>query len=105
VINHEKDNLIMDRSYQITPRDPVLGGGWNLALFDQGETVGGGVFPLPHEEPHVGMTWWNSVTEDVRAHWLMMASSAVPAAARYAFRLAQVYDDARAEADQWMNLS
>jgi hypothetical protein len=26
----------MDRSYQITPRDPVLGGGWNLALFDQG---------------------------------------------------------------------
>jgi len=95
----------MDRSYQITPRDPMLGDGWNLALFDQGETVGGGVFPLANEEPHVGMTWWNSVTEDERARWLMIASSAVPAAARHAFRLIQAYDEAQAEADHWMNHS
>jgi len=95
----------MDRSYQITPRDPMLGDGWNLVLFDQGEIVGGGVFPIAHEEPHVGMAWWNSATEDERAHWLIIASSAVPAAARYAFRLIQIHEEAQAEADHWMNHS
>jgi hypothetical protein len=33
--------------YQITPRTLGLGGGWNLRLLENGEEVGGGVFPLP----------------------------------------------------------
>lgn len=91
----------MHRSYEITPRDPALGGGWNLALFENGKPAGGGVFPLPQEDPVVGMTWWNSMTDEVRAHWLMMAASAVAADARHAFRLAEAYEDAQAQGDDW----
>lgn len=31
--------------YEITPRPADLGGGWRLRLFENGEEVGGGVFP------------------------------------------------------------
>ena len=34
------------RTYQIDPRPQELGGGWNLKLFEGGEEMGGGVFPL-----------------------------------------------------------
>ena len=34
------------RSYEITPRPPELGGGFRLRLIEDGEEVGGGVFPL-----------------------------------------------------------
>lgn len=94
----------MHRSYEITPRDPALGGGWNLALFENGEPAGGGVFPVPQEDAVVGMTWWNSMTEETRAHWLMMAASAVPADARHAFRLAEAYEDAQAQGDDWVGV-
>lgn len=33
-------------SYQIDPRPTDLGGGWRLRLFENGEEVGGGAFPL-----------------------------------------------------------
>jgi hypothetical protein len=33
------------KSYQINPRSPELGGGWRLQLLEDGEEVGGGVFP------------------------------------------------------------
>lgn len=93
----------MPRTYQITSRDATLGGGWNLALFEDEQPAGGGVFPLPQEESSVGMTWWNSTTEDARTHWLMMAASAIPAAARHAFRLAEAYNEAQTEGDDWVN--
>lgn len=32
-------------AYSITPRPDALGGGWRLRLLDDGEEVGGGVFP------------------------------------------------------------
>lgn len=32
--------------YEIQPRPAELGGGWLLRLFENGEVVGGGVFPL-----------------------------------------------------------
>jgi len=35
-----------DFGYQIDPRPADLGGGWRLRLFEHGEEVGGGVFPL-----------------------------------------------------------
>lgn len=35
----------MDYSYQIDPRQEALGGGWKLQLLEDGEEVGGGVFP------------------------------------------------------------
>ena len=33
-------------AHTITPRPPELGGGWRLRLLEDGEEVGGGVFPL-----------------------------------------------------------
>ena len=35
-----------DYRYEITARDSALGGGWRLRLLEDGEEVGGGVFPL-----------------------------------------------------------
>jgi hypothetical protein len=32
--------------YEITARDSALGGGWQLRMLEDGEEVGGGVFPL-----------------------------------------------------------
>jgi hypothetical protein len=36
----------MEYSFEVTPRAASLGGGYNLRLFENGEEVGGGVFPL-----------------------------------------------------------
>lgn len=33
------------RTYEIQPRPSELGGGWSLKLFENGEEMGGGVFP------------------------------------------------------------
>jgi len=90
-----------ERSYEITPRPSDLGGGWNLVLFEGGEEAGRGVFPIPQEGPEVGMAWWNALTKEGRAHWLMMAASAVPAEARHAYLLAKAYEDAQDQGDSW----
>lgn len=89
-------------SYTIEPRPSALGGGWKLTLLERGEEVGGGVFPLPAEDPRFGMQWWNDLTAARRAHWLMMAVSAAPADARRAFLLAEEYDNAREEGETWI---
>lgn len=39
-----------DYSYQIDPRPADLGGGWRLRLLEDGEEVGGGVFPASNDE-------------------------------------------------------
>ena len=36
--------------YEITPRPADLGGGWRLALLEDGKEVGGGVFPSSDNE-------------------------------------------------------
>jgi len=91
------------RGYEIGPRPADLSGGWNLTLLEDGQEAGGGVFPLLDEDPHAGMDWWNSMTEAKRAHWLMMAISAMPADARRAYLLAEAYADARQEGEAWIN--
>jgi hypothetical protein len=49
------------------------------------------------------MTWWNGCSEQERRHWLMMAASARPADAYYAFLLAETYADAEASAHEWLD--
>lgn len=39
--------------YQIDKRPAELGGGWRLRLMEDGEEVGGGVFPLNPDEPDI----------------------------------------------------
>lgn len=91
----------MKRTYEIQPRANNLGGGWKLTLLEDGEEAGGGAFPVPEENPETGMTWWNALTEERRAHWLMMAASAIPAAARRAYLLAEAYNNAMDEGEDW----
>lgn len=93
----------MNYSYEIKPRPVELGAGWKLTLLEDGQEVGGGVFPVLENDPQAGMEWWNALTEERRAHWLMMAASAMPAAARHAYLLAEAYNDAQDEADSWLD--
>jgi len=94
----------MKRSYELRPRPDDLGGGWKLILLEDGIEAGGGVFRVPEEDPQVGMAWWNTMSEGRRVHWLMMAASAMPAAARHAYLLAEAYNDAFDEGESWASL-
>jgi len=93
----------MQHSYEITPRPAELGGGWRLQLLEDGAEVGGSVFPVLAEDPHVGMIWWNGISESNRAYWLQAAKSAKPADAWQAWREAEAYDDAEREALAWLD--
>jgi hypothetical protein len=92
----------MSRRYEIHPRPVGLGAGWSLKLIENGQEVGGGVFPIQEENASAGIAWWNELTEEKRRHWLMMAASAMPAAARHAYLLAEAYNDALEEAEAWV---
>lgn len=69
---------------------------------ENGQEVGGGVFPVGGEDALAGIAWWNGLTEERRAHWLMMAASALPAAARHAYLLAEAYNDALDVGGAWV---
>jgi hypothetical protein len=92
----------MSYSYEIKPRSAELGGGWKLTLL-QDQEAGGGVFPVLKDDTQAGIDWWNNLAEEQRAHWLMRAASAMPAAARHAFLLSEAYSNAEDEADAWMS--
>lgn len=89
-------------SYEITQRPAELGGGWRLRLLEDDTEVGGGVFPA-EPDPHLGMTWWNAMTEEQRAHWLKVTDSARPADAYQAFLLAEAHADAESTAYDWLD--
>lgn len=93
----------MPRTYKIQSRPEALDGGWRLIFFLDGQEVGGGIFPLPQDDPKSGMAWWNDLTEERRAHWLMMSASAMPAAARHAYLLAEAYNVAIDRGELWAN--
>lgn len=93
----------MTYDYELTRRAAALGDGWNLKLLQDGEHVGGGVFPLAWPEtPEQSMTWWNAMSEAERAHWLAVARSARPVDARYACLLEEAHLDAIEEAETWL---
>lgn len=102
----EKDTGMeeQNRGYEIVPRPAALGGGWKLTLWEDGQEAGGGVFPVPGEPPEAGIDWWNSMTEKQRGYWMTRAASAVPADARRAYLLAEAYEDARQEGQNWTAL-
>jgi hypothetical protein len=94
----------MTRSYEIHPRPADVGAGWSLKLIENGKEAGGADFPVEEEQAAAGMAWWNGLAEERRAHWLMMAASAMPAAARHAYLLAEAYNDALDEAEAWIGV-
>jgi len=56
---------------------------------------------LLDDDPQAGIAWWNALTEERRAHWLMIGASARPAAARRAYLLAQAYNEAFEQGKSW----
>jgi hypothetical protein len=95
------ENSMTDYSYEIEPRDAELGGGWRLRLLEDGEEVGGGVFPLTGDDA-AGMAWWIGASEVERAHWLVEANSARAVDAWIAYQRATAYADAQAQAEGWI---
>lgn len=93
----------MSYSYEIKPRLAELGGGWKLALLQDGLEVGGGVFPVLENDPQAGMDWWNRCSETERANWLKAAGSARPADAYHAFLMVEAYADAESAAYDWLD--
>lgn len=94
----------MTYEYDLTPRPAALGGGWKLRLLQDGQEVGGGVFPLAwQDEPERGVHWWNEMTEEFRSHWLSVAGSAVPAEAWLAYLTEEARYDAQEEGEAWLS--
>jgi hypothetical protein len=91
----------MLRTYKIHPRPADLGGGWNLKLYEDDQEAGSGVYLAREEDSHVGGEWWNGLPDTQQWHWLMMAASSMPAAARNAYLLAEAYNDAMDEGESW----
>jgi len=89
------------RTYKIQARPRNAGGGWNLKLYENNQEAGGGAYPVRREDQHAGMEWWDALPETRRAHWLVMASSAVPAGARDAYLLVEAYNEAMGAGESW----
>ena len=45
----------MSRTYEIKPRPAHLGGGWCLKMFEDGEEMGRGVYPLFRQDRPLGV--------------------------------------------------
>jgi hypothetical protein len=94
----------MGYSYEIEPRTPELGGGWRLRLLEDGEEVGGGVFPAdPHADPVAGMAWFNGLSEPQRAEWLAEAESARAVDAWGVWLASEARCEAEDVAHEWLS--
>jgi len=90
-------------TFTITPRPDGAGKGWTLKLLEDGEEAGGGAFPIDVSDPQKGIEWWKALGEKERALWLDEAKSTQPADAWHAWLAAQAYENAHAEAMDWIN--
>ncbi|KAA0178855.1 hypothetical protein FX016_23280 [Cupriavidus gilardii] len=89
--------------YEIKPRRPEVGGGWQLRLLQDGQEVGGGVFPADRNaEPKQGMEWFNALPETERARWLAKAESARPADAWGAYLTNAAFMAPQEEGESWV---
>lgn len=89
--------------YELKPRDPSLGGGWNLKLYADDEEAGGGVYPV-EVDPDAGIEWWNALDEDSRREWMREAGDtgrAVDAYTAYLTQLAR--EDAEEQGEWWVS--
>jgi len=92
-------------SYEILPRAADVGGGWRLRLLEDGDEVGGGVFPAdPNYNPDMGMEWWNARSETERAMWMDKAGNTGRAVDAWgAYLAAEAHFDANEEGDAWVS--
>lgn len=82
----------MAYTYEINPRPAALGGGWQVRLLDEGEEVGGGVFP------GVRGSGRHRLVERIK-----QCRAGTAANAYVAYLRAQAYSDAEETAAEWLN--
>ena len=70
----------MTRSYEIKERPANLGGGWVLTMFEDGEEMGRGYYPLPPLSSPLVVDEVHRVTKDL-------------------------FDEAMSDGDSWVSLS
>lgn len=53
------------RTYQIEPRPTEIGGGWSLKIYEDGQEMGGGVFPRVEtpDQPHYDQAYQDALEE------------------------------------------
>jgi hypothetical protein len=93
----------MAYDYEINPRPAELGGGWRLRLLENGQEVGGGVFPVVIGNLQDCADWWDAMGEEERAHWRARTGTDVPADAWAAWMRSDAYNDAEAVACDWLD--
>ncbi len=94
----------MRYTYEITERPASFGGGWRLRLQEDGQEVGGGVFPAPAASAAVVAAWWASLDDEQRVAWLDLSGGTTPADAHLAFTRKQAYQEAEAAALAWLSM-
>lgn len=68
--------MTTEYTYEITARDSALGGGWRLRMLEDGEEVGGGVFPVgvyldeAAGDLVIALDLAHAAAEDVARDWL-----------------------------------
>ena len=70
----------MSRSYEIKERPANLGGGWILTMFEDGEEMGRGYYPLFRQDRPLGVDEVHRVTKDL-------------------------FDEAMSDGESWVSLS
>ena len=73
----------MSRSYEIKERPANLGGGWILTMFEDGEEMGRGVYPLPDHRHYI------KPFDQDETKW----------------RLESLFDQAQEDGESWVSLS
>lgn len=93
--------------YELKPRAPELGGGWNLKLYVDNEEAGGGVYPLvpdPETNPEKGIEWWNGMEEANRREWMRAAGDTGRVVDAYRAYLTQLaHDEAESQGEWWIS--
>lgn len=98
------DDRDIQYDYEILPLKAEAGGGWRLRLLQDGEEVGGGVFPLVMDE-EAGSYWWSHLTEADRQNWSQRAES-LPVSVTGAYQVYlqdEAWHDANQVAGEWLD--
>jgi hypothetical protein len=88
--------------YEIIPRAPELGGGWRLRLLEDGQEVGGGVFPVVFDDSRI-FGWWQGLDQAARTQWIQRAAQPTSADAYLAYLTDEAWHDATQAAGEWLD--
>lgn len=88
--------------YVLQPREVHLGGGWKLRLLEDGQEVGGGVFPVEISAA-AAETWWAAMPQAERMAWERRTKSGTPSDAYYAHMNDEAWHDATQVAGEWLD--